>query len=525
MRLSVSVGLAVVVVLGTRLASGAESEARPAITARLVHPDEQCARLLTLFEGARVPNPAAALAAWKRATGGRESLGKPSEAFIALWNPDMVREWRTVHGSELVVRYDAADGHLRWSATVPRDDGTLAALATALALTDGAREEPLGDVPIDRLGPPGSPVMAVVGKTVVAAGARDELPTALTRTPAAAESWPAIDSGILFQLVPDSFGSLGPVARRRLAEGLRAAGCSQVVGTAALEGEQLHVALTGTFDANAPGGGRALEPAWLDVIPESPRVAAAFAMAIDPEPAAWNSAFSMFDRIERADPARAGVAPFRTRLNLLTLTSGARLEAEFWPRLVGISGALFSSQTGGIEGGLLALHTTGTDAATRIAHHILPALATAFRLKRAEERFDVGEGVAPVIVQLGNYDGRALATAARGATVLVSWGDVSPVRLGAEADPIRSAGTEIRSGWGDRPPQRAGAIWPGRLAWPRLAPPGSPLAEALHASPPLLWQGRDDAQITSDEIRWPSLRLAIRRFLERLPLDPPPNSP
>ena len=49
-------------------------------------------------------------------------------------------------------------------------------------------------------------------------------------------------------------------------------------------------------------------------------------------------------------------------------------------------------------------------------------------------------------------------------------------------------------GWGDRPPQRVGALWPGRLSFPNLAPAGSPLAEALKAAPPLLWQGRSDAR-------------------------------
>ena len=53
-----------------------------------------------------------------------------------MGNPEMIREWRTLDDSDLVVGLDPADGHLRWFATVPRDDGTLSALATAIVLTD-----------------------------------------------------------------------------------------------------------------------------------------------------------------------------------------------------------------------------------------------------------------------------------------------------------------------------------------------------------------------------------------------------
>src|SRR5262245_37413601 len=49
------------------------------LTVRLVRPEDQGGRLIGLFRGSRAPDPAAALAAWKHATGGRGSLGKPLE--------------------------------------------------------------------------------------------------------------------------------------------------------------------------------------------------------------------------------------------------------------------------------------------------------------------------------------------------------------------------------------------------------------------------------------------------------------
>ena len=55
--------VAALLVLGTSLSAVAEGELKPAIKVRLVHPDEQCTRLLALFEGSRAPHPAAALAA------------------------------------------------------------------------------------------------------------------------------------------------------------------------------------------------------------------------------------------------------------------------------------------------------------------------------------------------------------------------------------------------------------------------------------------------------------------------------
>ena len=51
----------------------------------------------------------------------------------------------------------------------------------------------------------------------------------------------------------------------------------------------------------------------------------------------WDGVFALADRVDRADPARANLAPLRTRINLLASAVGARLEADFWPHLRGVT--------------------------------------------------------------------------------------------------------------------------------------------------------------------------------------------
>ena len=70
--------------------------AREPLTVRLVHPERQAAEILRLFEGSPAPHPAAALAAWKRASSEPDRLGKTTEAVISFFNPEMVAEWKVV---------------------------------------------------------------------------------------------------------------------------------------------------------------------------------------------------------------------------------------------------------------------------------------------------------------------------------------------------------------------------------------------------------------------------------------------
>ena len=124
----------VISVLGAspgRAMGGEPTSPGEAFVARLVHPERQADEVLRLFRGARWSDPAAALAAWKtqRPDAG---LGKPAEAVIALFNPEMAREWRSLDKAEIRIGLDAGTGVLGWSALIPRDDGTVAAGITAM---------------------------------------------------------------------------------------------------------------------------------------------------------------------------------------------------------------------------------------------------------------------------------------------------------------------------------------------------------------------------------------------------------
>src|SRR5262249_40831861 len=80
------------------------------LVVRLNHPERQAAQILKLFEGSRAPHPAAALAAWKNAARQPDQLGKPLQALIAVFNPEMANEWRLMHGAELIVNWNPVTG-------------------------------------------------------------------------------------------------------------------------------------------------------------------------------------------------------------------------------------------------------------------------------------------------------------------------------------------------------------------------------------------------------------------------------
>ena len=106
--------------------------------------------------------------------------------------------------------------------------------------------------------------------------------------------------------------------------------------------------------------------------------AAAFAsIALGRGPAYWDVLFAAADRVDRDDPARANLAPLRTRVNLLAAAAGARLEADLWPHLRGMTFALLVDPRGPSrpERALIALHIDEETAARRIADEVLPRLA------------------------------------------------------------------------------------------------------------------------------------------------------
>ncbi len=478
-----------VVIVGLLCVPGASSggEPAPAVVVRVSGPDEQAARVIALFRDAKAPNPAAALSAWKNATG--KSLGKPAEAMITALNPAMSRELRVLDGAELSVRFDGPASTPRWRFLAPSDDGSLAAFLPALGLTDGKVEPSIGTTPIFLLGPAGAPLGAFGPGWLVVASDAAQLDAALASR---AKSAPRANrSGWEIQLDPAGLRSLTRLDARRAVAALDSLGCQRASCQIGMdEHDTLSVRLATYLDAPTPVL-PALDPTWLDPIPAS-GVVGAFAFALDPKGKSLDALFSTLDSIEQADPARAEVAPLRTRLNLLTAASKVFPDVDLWPHLRGIVGAVLAGDPGTFSG-LLILHTDTPEAAERIATRVVPRLAAAFLPKR------------PIDIK------------AVGPAVFLGWGPGAlDAALDAAAHPERSAAAAIRAGWNSAPPQRCGALWPAHL--PRLDPA---LARALNAAPPVLWTGRARGAVLEDEVRWKGLDGVVKQGLEGLPLKAP----
>jgi hypothetical protein len=213
--------------IGLSLTGGVQGES-PAtgetLVIRLVHPERQAAEVLKLFDGARAAHPAAALAGWKRASRSPDQLGKPLEAVIATFNPEMAREWKVLDQAELRLDLSAADGNPRWYAVVPHDDGTLSAAITAQRLTAGSSEPPLNangrSFEVERLGNAGSLLASRFGHTLILGSSRDELLVGLAARPMAtgadhdrsrekptnADADDRRDAGLVFRLDPHCSG-------------------------------------------------------------------------------------------------------------------------------------------------------------------------------------------------------------------------------------------------------------------------------------------------------------------------------
>jgi hypothetical protein len=497
---------------------GAEPSPSPVLTVRLTHPEVQGGRLIDLFKGSRAPHPAAALAAWKHATKGRSGLGKRLEALIATINPQMVRESRLLDGAEFRLALLPGTGQPRWRVVVPHDDGSIAALVTALALTDGATLEPIEGFPVFRLGPPGAPTASSRPGLLAIASDLEELTPAIATVPAGDEAQAQADSGMRLRLVPEGLRAARSLTVRRAFEALDAFGCRDVEGRLAFADDDLSLELDTRLD-DAPRVRNALDPSWLDAV-TGPGVVAAAALVVDLDGKGLDAAFALADRVEKADPARAGVAPLRTRLNLVATAARVLPEADLWPHLRGLSGGVFVGADGRVSGAIVGLHASGPDASSKIATVVLPRLAATYLGPKRQPREAIAEldGVIP----LGTIAGRPLGATVRASSVWVGWGDRALAdALEASAHPERSAVRALVQDVGAHPPQRAGVFWPGRS--PGFAPPGSPLAGALTDAPPVVWLGHTDGPAARDVVRWTGLRGVIRRWLDALPLEPPPD--
>ncbi len=556
---SIAVGLALLAGLAVREpranATGPEpATSGKAVVVRLVHPDRQAAAVLRLFEGCGAAHPAAALAAWKRSTRDPDQLGKPLEAVISFFNPEMVREWSVFHDARFQLGFDPETGSGRWRLTVPRDDGTLAALITAMRLSGGSNEAPVGNGSIDvnRLGGPGAAVAVRGAGGVVLASSRAELDRGLApgnsgssvrlkagdvrHDPGVPAADP--DSGLLFRIEPGrlTLPPRGSVATRRAIELVRGLGCRTVVGNLGIGGDQADLGIAWVPDPArpfAPGssGNATIDPHWLRWIPARDAVAVA-ALGTGRGSAYWNGVFALVDRVDRADPARANLAPLRTRINLLASAVGARLEADLWPHLRGVTVAWLANPDKPEQSGraVAALQMDEDAAARHLVTDVLPRLAALWRGARIENRPGQPQppdtaAVTAVTRSLGRPGGRPLDAAARGRTVLVGWGDQTLETMFRTAEHpeqsvmplIVAAGT----GPAGEPLTRVAAFWPGRARLPLKGLDGpTALVRCLAEGPPIVWTGWNLDGGARDRVRWHDLHGLVRRFLAMIPLDP-----
>ncbi|MFO0961173.1 MAG: hypothetical protein U0800_27650 [Isosphaeraceae bacterium] len=318
-------------ILGIAIPAVAQ-DGREAIRVVAVHPDRQLAALLDLFRGARVPHPPAALVGWKKATG--RSLEKSTEAAITLLHPWNIDEFRRLDGAEMAVRFGGGPGPISWWLRIPKDDGAAAAIATALALTDGGRDLPIDGRPVDRLGPPGSALMTTLddGPTLAASG-RETLALAIDPGRGPHPDAGEMSSGFVARIVPGSVGFPDALRPRQAIELIRGLGADEIRLETGLEADSWFARCRTRLEA-PPEAAAALEPGWLDDLPGE-GVFAAGAVAIDPRPASWNALFRAVDRAIHADPEQANVAPIRARLSTITLPRGSRSKPRCGPGSAG----------------------------------------------------------------------------------------------------------------------------------------------------------------------------------------------
>ena len=474
---------------------------RPTITVRAIRPDREMAAVLRLFDGSRASSPAAALSAWKRASVEPKRLGKVGDAVIALFNPPMVREFALLDDAELALSPTPDLSRWEWRARFPHDDGTLAAVAPTAALSGGRVDLPVGADTVVRF-PGATQVLVARGQAgLVAASSREQLTAALA-APSGSDTSP-IESGLLIRVDPATAGDWTSLGGRRWAEAARGTGCHFISGRVRLLRSTLLASWVGRFAGDTPIA-RPIDPDWLDAIPTRGPLAA-FAARVDPRPESWSRLFDLVDRVERVDPERAKVAPARLRLALAAQVAGVRLEGDVLPHLLGVAGWV------GVAGGkpdraLVALY--------------LDDEAAARRLVAGVKGPRVADGPDEVI-EVRAIGGRPLRLVRRRATVFLAWGD----RAWAEArealdKPERSSRPWLGTSRAGALPSRVGAIWPEQIPG---VEPGSPLAAALAEAPPIRWAGDNEGNRTTDEVWADGLDATVRRFLDRLPLDPPPD--
>jgi hypothetical protein len=421
----------------------------------------------------------------------------------------MVRELRTLDQAEFrLLGFQPETGRVRWQALVPGDDGSIAAITTALALTEGAADESLSNRLVLRLGGAGSAVAVRADRRLILASDREELRGALRDQGAEVVTPVSRESGIYLHLDASELEQAPQLSVRRIVAALGALGSAQCSGRLRLEGDTLSFELTSSID-RPPQASAAIEPSWLDPIPVSGTIAT-FAVAFEPTPEAIAAAFALADRVEKADPAHADVAPIRTRLNLLAAVARVRPDIDIWPRVKGVSGFLLADERKDIGGALVVVHMVDGESAKRMVAETIPRLLATY-----------SKPARPAAPAQLTFQGQTINAEVIDRDVWLTWGqNARAAALDATREPARSAGPGLRARWGSSKPQRAGAFWPGRFR--TFAASGSALDRVLDEAPPVVWLGSLEGRTLVDVIQWKGLHDLVKQVLDALPLDPPP---
>lgn len=492
----------------------APSSVRPAVEIRAVRPDLQLERLLRLFRGSKSPHPAAALASWKRAVPGGGTLSKASEALITILNPRMTNEFRLADGATVSYRFPDDDGPGAWSVRILRDDGGIAAVATALTLSEGHAEAPFDGFAIDRLSKDGSAWMArdesKPERVVLLAGSRKELEATIASIRAkdsgTRPAWPSLDSGWVVRLDPDAIGVSGPVSRRRAGAAFRGAQVKSMEATATLLADSpgLQVRIRTDYTGPSPVSEAVVDPRWLDVIPKD-RLLACWAFGLGSSNTFWNAAFRWLDAIEKADPAFQETLPLGLRIRFIARAVGVRLDNEVLQRVRGVSGFVLARADGQPGAFTFRLHLTDDESAERLFSVVIPRFAQRVGLADAM-KFVEG----PDRLWRTSLWTKSLDVWRRGSTIKICWGTPTPIEV-APGEP-NSAGPILRKILGAEAPfQRMLIVWPERTLRPNI-----------EDSPPAVWIGRYAGTTSIDQIQWSGLHELLKRSLDALPLNEPP---
>jgi hypothetical protein len=286
-----------------------------------------------------------------------------------------------------------------------------------------------------------------------------------------------------------------PLTYKRVLKGLVEAGCQRVELTSGIEGEEFRVSVLARYQSTPWISKAKIDPDWL--LPTAANeLAAAFCFAVDPSPQGWNSLFSWLEGVEKADPARAGLAPLRLRVALITGGTGFRPETELYPHLRGISAYAFVGEGQPVGSGLVGLHFANADKARSFVETTLPRVSKQARQGEPRVAAD-GTRSWPELGSLGPVSTRAV-----GSTVWLGWQPGSLDRLKPKSEGAASAW--LKETVSSRPNcQRL------LVARPNAA------FEFLPSASAILWLGTGEGAETRDEIRWTDLRGCVRATIDR----------